>query len=176
MKQVDLRIVSATNRDLRAEIKSGAFREDLYYRLNAIEVLIPALADRPTDIVPLFEYFVGRTGDSRSVSKALSEAIGRHDWPGNVRELENEAKRLVALTPPGEALDPDLLSPRVREGGSGPNAQTRRTSSLMTKEEAERALVLEHLEAANGNKTLAAESLGISREGLRKKLLRLDLK
>lgn len=173
-KTVDVRFIAATNRDLQVEVEEGNFREDLLYRLNAITIELPPLRDRPGDILLLFHHFV-RTAAEKSgktvplVTPRLEQVIQDYAWPGNVRDLENEATRLVAVTPPGEALTVESLSKRIT--GSGVKAP----ASLPTLEESERRLIQLHLKEAGGNRTAAAKSLGLSREGLRKKMKRYDL-
>ena len=116
--KVDLRLVAATNQDLRAAVREGRFREDLYYRLNVIAVPIPPLRDRRDDIPLLAEHFL-RLYAARNerqlagFSRAAAEALSRYDWPGNVRELENTVERAVVLSR-GTAIELDDLPPEVR--------------------------------------------------------------
>jgi transcriptional regulator with PAS, ATPase and Fis domain len=171
---VDVRFFAATNRDLEEEVREGRFREDLLYRLNAITLELPPLKDRPGDILPLFHHFVEREAERTGrpaprVTRRLEEALTAHHWPGNVRDLENEARRLVALTPEGMPLTVDNLSRRIRA------ELPEEPAGLPDLEAAERALILRHLEEAGGNRSQAARTLGISREGLRKKMLRLGV-
>jgi len=139
--QVDCRIVAATNRDLMAEIAAGRFREDLYYRLNVIEITLPPLRDRPDDIPLLVSHFVdrfaaGAGGDTAAAAAAADRLPGvtpealavleRYSWPGNVRELENYIERALVLND-GEAITPDVLPPHVRglaPPRSGPSSTT----------------------------------------------------
>jgi Nif-specific regulatory protein/two-component system response regulator HydG len=173
-RTVDVRFFAATNRDLEEEVRAGRFREDLLYRLNAITLELPPLKERPADILPLFHHFVEREAErgGRSVPRItgrLEAALAEHTWPGNVRDLENEARRLVALTPEGMPLTVDNLSRRIR------TALPEEPGALPTLEQAERRLVQQHLEEAGGNRSQAARTLGVSREGLRKKMLRLGI-
>jgi Nif-specific regulatory protein/two-component system response regulator HydG len=171
---VDVRFLAATNRDLEEEVEGGRFREDLLYRLNAITLDLPALKDRPGDVLLLFHHFLREAAEREGrpvpeVPAAVWESLERYDWPGNIRELKNEALRLLALSPPGLPLAADALSRRIttgaRNGDAGP-------PSL---EAQERELIRQHLQRAAGNRTRAARSLGLSREGLRKKMKRLGL-
>ena len=119
--KVDLRLVAATNQDLRAAVREGRFREDLYYRLNVIAVPIPPLRDRRDDIPLLAEHFLQRYAARNNrhlsgFSRAAAEALARHEWPGNVRELENTVERAVVLSR-GTAIEIDDLPPEVRSGG-----------------------------------------------------------
>ena len=166
---IDVRFLAATNKRLDDEARAGRFRQDLLYRLNAITVELPALWQRPGDILLLFHHFLrqecARLGRAvPDVDPGLEHALERHDWPGNVRELENEARRSVGITPPGTPLTADRLSPRVvRADGTSPSPTT-------TLADTERVMVESALEECGGNRTAAARRLGISRETLRRKL------
>ncbi len=192
---VDVRFLAATNRDLEAEVAAGNFREDLLYRLNVVTLQLPPLRDRPNDILPLFYHFLKRTSQragrtAPEVSPRLERVLQQHAWPGNVRELENEVSRLVAVTPEGEPLLVDRLSPRLLKALFGdqpiptetapeparqstdPELEDRAPTSLA---EHEKELIEHTLRAEGYNKTRAAKRLGISREGLRKKMKRLGM-
>jgi two-component system NtrC family response regulator len=114
---VDVRILAATNRDLRARIRDGSFREDLYYRLNVVELAVPPLRERPDDIPPLVERFVSEFAGGReiTVSAAVVADLSRRPWPGNVRELKNACERMVILCR-GDEVSLDDLPPAP--GGS----------------------------------------------------------
>ena len=167
------RVVSATNRDLEREVKAGRFREDLFFRLNAITLQLPALHQRRDDVLPLFHHFL-REGARvaghavPAVSPALERRLVQHGWPGNVRELQNEAGRLLAVTPPGEPLTVERLSERITRGAPAAGA-------LPALADQERELIELHLRRHDGNRSQAARSLGISRETLRQKLKRYGL-
>ncbi|MEM9593794.1 MAG: sigma-54-dependent Fis family transcriptional regulator [Acidobacteriota bacterium] len=172
--RVDVRFVAATNRDLEEEVANGGFREDLLYRLNVITLELPALAERPDDVLPLFYHFLGQTcaQTERPVPKVtpeLEQVLQGYGWPGNVRELENEAKRLLAVCVEGQPLTVDRLSQRILRA-----AEKEKTAPASLAEQ-ERRLVEQHLRLAGGNRTRTAKSLGISREGLRKKMKRLGI-
>ncbi len=170
--RVDVRVIAASNRDLRKLIEAGAFREDLFYRLNVIRVEIPALRDRREDIPLLIEHFLEKhsTTRRRVDNGALARLMG-YSWPGNVRELENEVMRLVALA--DEVISAADLSPQI--GGGAPlrleNADDLRLKPRM--EHLERELIKRALERTGGNQSQAAKLLGLSRYGLLKKLKRL---
>jgi Nif-specific regulatory protein/two-component system response regulator HydG len=173
-KTVDVRFLAATNRDLDQEVARGRFREDLLYRLNVITIDLPPLCERPGDVLPLFFHFLRRSAEKArraepQVSPRLERMLQEYAWPGNVRELENEAKRLVAITPEGQPVTFDRLSPRITRSNGG------KPSALASLAEHEREIIELHLRQAGGNRTRAARSLGISREGLRKKMIRLQL-
>jgi transcriptional regulator with GAF, ATPase, and Fis domain len=173
-QHLDVRFVAATNRDLAEEVKAGRFREDLFYRLNALTLRLPALRERRGDVLPLFYHFL-KTGAARAsrevpeVSPRLERALCAHDWPGNIRELENEARRLLALTPPGMPLTVDRLSEHI-----APKSTAAPSPAGLA--EQERELIELHLRLSGGNRTRAAETLGISREGLRLMMKRHGLR
>ena len=172
---VDVRFLAATNRNLEEEVKAGRFREDLLYRLNVVTLDLPPLCERPADVLPLFYHFLRMSAEKSDrsepqVSPRLERVLQEYHWPGNVRELENEARRLVAVTPEDSPVTVDRLSPRIlksEEMGEKPSP-----ASLADQE---RELIELHLRVSGGNRTQAARSLGISREGLRKKMKRLQL-
>ncbi|MBE0606624.1 MAG: sigma-54-dependent Fis family transcriptional regulator, partial [Deltaproteobacteria bacterium] len=117
---VDVRIVASTNRDLRARIREGAFREDLYYRLNVVELTVPPLRERPDDIPPLVSRFVSEFAGGREIAvpAAVIEELSARPWPGNVRELKNACERMVILCRADE-VSLDDLPPVPREPGEG---------------------------------------------------------
>jgi Nif-specific regulatory protein len=170
VRTVDVRFLAATNRDLEARVNQGEFREDLFYRLNAITIYVPPLAARPDDVLPLFYFFLEQaaTKENRPVPRItpeLERALARHNWPGNVRELENEVKRILLMVPEGAPIRVSDLSSRLRHEIAKPKG-------LM---ESEKMLIEEHLRLYGGNRTKAAKSLGITREGLRKKMIRFRI-
>jgi DNA-binding NtrC family response regulator len=190
VQRYDVRFVAATNRDLAVEVQEGRFREDLLYRLNAVTLRVPPLRDRSGDILPLFYHFL-TTAAERSgrpvptVEPRLETALMSYGWPGNVRELENETQLLLALSPSGRSLSPDLLSPRLQEALIGvppppvslvPAAVVSATPpEPQTLAQQEKALVELHLRLASGNRTRAAKSLGVSRETLRQMMKRHNI-
>ena len=172
--KVDVRFVAATNRNLVDEVAAGRFREDLLYRLNVVTIELPPLRDRRDDILPLFFHFLSKASAKTShepprVSPRLERALEQYHWPGNVRELENEALRLLAVTGPGQPLTADRLSQRIT------HAEPVETSTPSTLADFEREVIEMQLRAHGGNRTRTAKALGISREGLRKKMKRLGL-
>jgi transcriptional regulator with GAF, ATPase, and Fis domain len=171
---VDVRFLAATNRRLEQEVREGRFREDLFYRLNAITLHLPALKDRPDDILPLFCHFLGQAAEKtgRSVPETtpqLDRVLRRYEWPGNVRELENEAYRLLMLTPPGQPLTAERLSNRIAE------ATSEAASDAAGAAEREKERIELQLRLAGGNRTHAARALGVSRETLRQRMKRYGL-
>ncbi len=172
---VDVRILAATNRNLKEEIEKGGFRADLYYRLNVINIHVPPLRERPEDIPLLIAFFSERGSkmmgrESVSFSQAAMDRLLAYPWPGNVRELENEVERAIALAQ-GSKIDLDDLSENVLAH----NPETRTDLSLPPVKRAERLLIEKTLRSVRGNKSEAARLLGLSREGLRRKLLRYGL-
>jgi Nif-specific regulatory protein len=173
---VDVRIVAATNRNLEEEVKTGRFREDLYYRLKVFPLRAPALRDRRDDIPLLAGAFLKRYASEldKSVggfSQQAMELLVAYDWPGNVRELQNEVQRLVIQLDEGAFVVPELLSERIRcvEGIVGKAGMVKGTLREMM-DQVEKYLLLESLRDHANNKTNAAKTLGITREGLHKKL------
>ncbi|MBP3731056.1 MAG: sigma-54-dependent Fis family transcriptional regulator [Mailhella sp.] len=181
---VDLHLISATNADLEQAVREGRFREDLYYRINVVELKLPPLCERGDDILLLAQSFLERfcaeMGRERLVlSPAVQGLLLRYSWPGNVRELNNEMRRASALTE-GNRIELSDLSERIRCSeagraymrGTGNDAEPAELSFNL--QHAEDMLIGRALKSAGGSKTKAAALLGITREGLRKKLLRME--
>ena len=160
--KTDIRIVAATNRDLAAYVRAGKFREDLYYRLNVIDLHLPALRERVGDVPLLVSRFLGEFG-GKSVSPEAMKLLEAYTWPGNVRELRNAVEKMCVLSPTGEIGVDDVPDEMKRDGA--PSAIT-----LGTLEETEKAKILAVLEEVGGNRTKAAERLGISRRTIYRKL------
>jgi two-component system response regulator PilR (NtrC family) len=176
------RVVAATNRRLEDEVAAGRFREDLYYRLNVIEVVLPPLRDRREDIPLLVAHFVAKYGselgrDVQCVSEAAQGKLVAYDYPGNVRELENVIERAVALSRGGE-IDVSVLPPtvvRARAASGAPRLPAEGVSLETVLAEFERGLLLEALEQCGGVKKRAAARLGISFRSFRYRLEKLGL-
>jgi transcriptional regulator with GAF, ATPase, and Fis domain len=181
-EQVDVRFIAATNRDLESEVKTGKFRADLFFRLSAITLRLPPLRDRPHDIRLLAEHFV-RTAAARfgrpapRLAEDCLSILMAYSFPGNVRELESEMARLAALASPDVPCGADLLNDRIRNRGSGQGVASSQAAPVapMSLQEMEKQLISSVLQHTGGNRTRAAEILGISREGLRTKLQRLEV-
>ena len=174
----DTRLLAATNRELEEEIKRGNFRSDLYYRLNVIAVHLPPLRQRRDDIPLLAETFLRRLGELRGeqpkqLSAQALETMQEYAWPGNVRELENAIERAVILTT-GEEIGLSALPERLTERRSEPLV-TERVPANPTLETIERAYILWVLQSEGGNKTRAAEVLGIDPSTLHRKLARFGV-
>jgi two-component system NtrC family response regulator len=169
----DIRVVAATNRDLRALVREGRFREDLYYRLAVLEVELPPLRARPADIAPLAAFFLAQFSlrfgrDVRGVSPAALALLQGHPWPGNVRELRNTLERAVLLCE-GPNLAPDdiqLMASAPTALGSSDTA-FRLPEGGVVLSDLERDLVRQALERSGGNQTRAAQLLGMTRDQLR---------
>ena len=180
-KQVDVRIICATNRDLAAEVEKGRFRQDLYYRLMVFPIKLPPLRERREDIPSLAAHFLKRYTEEYRVdlpgfSQDALDALQSYNWPGNIRELENEVQRLVIQAEPGHWIEVTDLSPRLRkiEGTITRIAPQKGTLKEMM-EQVERWLITEALREHNNNKTKTAVTLGITREGLHKKLAKFGV-
>jgi DNA-binding NtrC family response regulator len=156
-----VRIISATNTDLRAAIARGAFREDLYYRINVIELAVPPLAKRPKDILPLARAFLGPT---HQLEKEAEVALCAHAWPGNVRELQNAIKRACLLSPNRYITSQSL-------GLESPPSETRLAVREPDRREIERAL-----NKTGGVVARAARELGLSRQALYRRMDRLGIR
>lgn len=196
IEKVNVRVVASTNRDLASEAKSGVFREDLYYRLAVVELIVPPLRDRKDDIPELAAEFARRYGERFGLGKvvlepALVDALAREDWPGNVRQLENTIARLAALSSGGiigladyeaasgitPATSQDAMP--IAEGHEqedSPAPDARNGPSLKEQVEAfERGLVARALDATGGNQSEAARRLGVSRVTLIDKMKKYNL-
>ena len=190
--KVDVRIMAATNRDLEAAYKVGAFRKDLYFRLNVVTVHVPGLRERRSDIPMLVQWFLERyaPGTDLRVSNAAMKALIQYDWPGNVRELENCVERAVALGD-GQLIDLGDLPPAIANASNvqglpamsasdgaavGAEAAARPGALSSTDlEDIERATIRRVFEQVNGDKALAGRMLGISRATLYRKLKRYNI-
>ena len=174
---VDVRIVAATNRDLEEEVRRGHFRSDLFYRLNVIALELPSLRDRRDDLVLLIDHFFQELAAEReSAPKALSsealDAVMVYDWPGNVRELQNALEHAVVLSK-GTLIEPGALPERITRRRREPLV-AERSSPNPSLEVIERAYIMWVLQAEGGNKTRAAEVLGIDPSTLYRKLSRYE--
>jgi DNA-binding NtrC family response regulator len=174
---VDVRVIAATNRDLQTAVDEGRFREDLYFRINVIQLELPPLRARGGDVLLLAQRFLeaiaGRSGKPvTGLSKPVAEKLLQYGWPGNVRELRNAVERAVALTR-FETLAVEDLPERIRAyRRSDVLLSSDDPSELATLEEVERRYILHVLRAVGGNRTLAARVLGVGRKTLYRKLLR----
>lgn len=181
-KPVDFRLIAATNRDLRAMVQEGTFREDLYYRLHVIPITIPPVRSRRDDIVPLclhfLEYFCKKYDLKKSFSDRVLEEVQQYDWPGNVREIRNFVERMVVMTPPAAVMISSIPSGMMNDAladtervaaeplpGTAPHQPGVRSAAALDRE-----TVLAALAACGGNREKTAEYLGISRRYLQYKI------
>jgi DNA-binding NtrC family response regulator len=185
-RKVDVRIVSATNADLQRAIGQGRFREDLYFRLNVIELKLPPLAERPDDILPLAEHFLASfdtAGDQPlRIADDARAALCQYEWPGNVRELHNRMHRASLICSNRVVRTQDLGLDAAQATGSGggaePTPRTRdsdRPGAAPGAHEPERALIEEALLRASGVVSKAAAELGMSRQALYRRMERLGI-
>lgn len=198
---VDVRIIASTNKDLEKEVREGRFREDLYYRLNAITIQIPPLRKRPEDVIPLIQYFLNKYSKelgvgNRTMSDEAKELVLGYNWPGNVRELENIIKRVLVLSSDSVITKKTLIeaAPHLESRGRQDsdtfyriitdelnylfeNSKDEITGEIYDKiiKKVEKPLIESVLGITNGNKKKAAQILGINRNTLSKKMEQLGL-
>jgi two-component system response regulator HupR/HoxA len=186
-RKVDVRVIAATNRDLRAEVTEKRFREDLFYRLRVVEIHLPPLRERRSDIPALAHRFLDfaskKMGRSlKGFTQSAMERLMAHSWGGNVRELENEIERVVALAGPTELVSVDMLSEEIRGGGGtatieendGAGASDRLLDLNLAVDALKRRMIEDAIRET-GSKSRAAERLGIPRQSLQKMMKRLAL-
>jgi len=176
--RVDVRIVAATNRELEEAVREGSFREDLYYRLSVIPVVLPPLRDRRTDIPLLVEHFLAKyreSGRNREINEAALKILADYDWPGNVRQLESVIERALLLGE-GPQIMPEDLPAAVRAGITAPPGPMgiEFPESGIDLEALERSLIVKALEKAGGNVSRAARLLGLSRRTLQYRLEKMQ--
>ena len=183
-KRIDVRVVAATHKDLKAEVAAGRFRADLYYRLTTMIITALPLRQRPMDIIPIANSLLGQYAPGFGKPEAFLPPLTRqkmheYPWPGNVRELQNEIQRLLVLSR-GNELGPELLSDDVRQAATASHsacvAWHERPLALKSRVEMlEKQLITDALDHFQGNKSQTAEALGLSRVGLANKLERYDI-
>ena len=179
-RTVDVRIIAATNRDLKQEVENGSFREDLYYRLHVIQIDMPPLREYLEDVPLLAKHLLTRAKEDANKSVGgltvgAIRALTNYNWPGNVRELENEIRRAVALAEEDGAITPDLFSESI--GHTVSDTPVEYQGHLQDHvQEYERRLIRDALEKCEGNITHTARELGMTRVGLHKKINRLGLR
>lgn len=170
-EQSDLRLIAATNADFAALIQNGEFRQDLYYRLNTLEFRIPSLRERPADIAPLCQFFLHKHGqryhkaDLTLDPNALSR-LQRYNWPGNIRELSHLIERAVLLTQNKTISVKELVLPEDQQAAAAPTTSL----PMMTLEQAELTLIRQALQHCHGNKQKTADTLGITKSSLYRRL------
>ena len=174
--RVDVRVLAATNKDLRQAIEEGAFRDDLYFRLNVVPIFVPPLRERRTDIEPLAEYFLAEFARQyghrvKTLDAAALTALRSHDWPGNVRELRNVLER-VAIMVPGETIGSDDLAFLRGERRAEDDVESSTTALTLqqARERFERDYIVKALVAQQGNISRTADALGVERSNLYRKM------
>lgn len=179
--QVDVRIIAATNVDLRQMAREGRFREDLYYRLNVITIDLPPMRQRREDIPLLVEHFISKFAEEnerpvRQIAPEALRALIEYGWPGNVRELENVVERAVVLSS-GPTVTLDLLPDHIAGRGAGLSMLEHRADASLFEivEECERRIIVDMLERCNWNQTEAAEKFKIPLSTLNQKIKRLSI-
>jgi two-component system, NtrC family, response regulator AtoC len=177
-----LRVVAATNKNLREAVKEGAFRQDLYFRLNVIQIVIPPLRERPDDILPLAKFFIEHYNRKfkrsiEGVSEDAARLLLRHDWPGNVRELRNAIERAMILEETALISTASLpITISHPDGRSDLILPVDIPTEGMSLEDNERLLLARALEKTAGNQTQAARLLRITRDTLRYKMKKFNLR
>jgi DNA-binding NtrC family response regulator len=168
---VDSRLVAATNRDLGEAVNNGQFRDDLYYRINVVEMIVPPLTERREDILPLARHFAAEfAGAPVRLSPQATQCLLAYGWPGNVRELRNAIQRACLLCR-GDVILPEHLPPKIAAGASGAGERQVASGRLP---QVERATIIATLAECKGNRTQAAKKLGISRRTLIYKLRAIE--
>ena len=177
-RQVNVRIIASTNRNLEEEISKGNFREDLYYRINVFQITPPPLRERTDDILFLAQNFLEKFArrHKKPVPHVLPQAMDllvRYPWPGNVRQLENEMERAITMASGEKTISPDLLSDRIRRNVPDymePDLETDQVSLKDVVRSVECRMISQALERVQGNRSQAAKNLGLSRQGLLNKI------
>jgi two-component system nitrogen regulation response regulator NtrX len=175
--KVDARVLAATNKDLQTEIRTGNFREDLYFRLNVIPIFVPPLRERLDDIQVLAEHFMAEFAREygrrlKRFEMAATTVLQHYPWPGNVRELRNVIERLVIMVP-GDAIsaeDLSFLDPNPLVRTAPPQASSERMTLHEARDRFERDLILRTLAEQQGNMSKTAEVLGVERSNLYRKM------
>lgn len=173
-RPVDIRVVTATNRDLEQMVRQGTFRQDLYFRLNVVVLKTPALRERPQDIIPLAEYFLKVQSDLyneplKKISQPVAEVLTCYPWPGNVREIANVMEHSHVLAS-GDTVELSDIPLRLQTANSKPVM-----TDQMSLEDVERQTIAQALKRSNYNKALASRMLGINIQRLNRRIIRLGI-
>jgi transcriptional regulator with AAA-type ATPase domain len=178
--EIDLRVIASTNKNLVDEIKNGNFREDLYYRLNEVNIKMPPLRELREDIKTLCEYFLENFENElrtkkKNISKEAMDYLVNYNWPGNIRELKNEIKRVSILSEANTITSEDLSS-SIKQFFTNKQTDDEKSKSLKDAvTDLEKTMIVDALEESNGNKQKASKILGVTRQGLTKKIKRYGL-
>jgi DNA-binding NtrC family response regulator len=176
--KVDVRIIAATNKNLHELVENNLFRQDLYYRLNVVPIMLPPLRERKEDIIQLSDYFLEKSSRisgkaKKKITKKAMEMLIGYNWPGNIRELENVIERCVVITR-GESIDCiDLPADFQQNKNEGHIASVDKLDSVL--DSAEKDIIIKSLRECNGNRTKASEVLGISRRSLHRKIIKYNI-
>jgi DNA-binding NtrC family response regulator len=185
--KVDVRLITATNRNLLQDVKDGRFREDLYYRLNVFPTHLPSLRERKEDILPLTDYFIEKFNKKldrsvKHIDTKVKEVLVRYEWPGNIRELENFIERIVLMAG-GDIITFADIPQEWKSAAEvlfiAPPAGQKKPFKDFVKshmEEVEKQSIIQCLEECGGNVTKAAQRLGLSRKGLQLKMIKYNLR
>jgi DNA-binding NtrC family response regulator len=185
--KVDVRLISATNRNLLQDVKDGRFREDLYYRLNVFPTHLPPLRERKEDILLLTEYFIDKFNRKldrtvKHIDSRVKDVLANYDWPGNIRELENFIERIVLMAS-GDTITFEDIPPEWRSAAEAFSVSAKTGQKKPFKdfvkshmEEVEKQTIVQCLEECGGNVTKAARRLGLSRKGLQLKMIKYNLR
>jgi len=179
VKSVDVRVIAATNRNLKEMVEDGRFREDLFYRLNVINIHVPSLRERRDDIPRLVDYFLNKfyrpSGVRKTITPEALDTLMAYNWPGNVRQLENEIQRAIVMSGKSLVIARENLSPQI-SSASASLFQVKATGSLKTMlEHLERQIILDGLRRNHWNKSRLSKELGISRATLIWKITKYGL-
>ncbi len=170
--QLDIRVIAATNKDLREEVQKGTFREDLYYRLDVLPLHWPPLRERQEDILPIAQFFIKKYQDGShcQLSQDAMVALSQYHWPGNIRELENVIQRALVMRHGDYITAHDLMLPVKLIGAVSEEMPANKLGHVEVKKQAEYQYILDKLREFNGNRTKTANALGVSTRALRYKL------
>ena len=170
--QLDIRVIAATNKDLREEVKNGTFREDLYYRLDVLPLHWPPLRERSEDILPISQFFINKYQDGSQchLSQDAMMALSQYHWPGNIRELENVIQRALVMRHGDYITAHDLMLPVELISPIQTSTPSQSMGHVEAKKQAEYQYILEQLRQYGGNRTKTANALGVTTRALRYKL------
>lgn len=183
-RRVDVRIIAATNKELKKQVEKGLFRKDLFYRINTLHINIPPLRDRKEDILPLFHHFLEsytkiRNVEKKEINSEVFKLLVNHNWPGNIRELKNLVERLIALSGKSETIEPEHLSMEIlANSSSNTSAENRNKDNSNLKHSLqflEKNIIKEVLKRVKCNKTITSRELGISRATLNNKIEKFSI-
>ena len=170
-KKIDVRILAATNKDLKKMVENGEFREDLYYRLNVININLPPLREKIEDIPRLVENFLKISGSSfekgdKKISPTAMDVLTNYYWPGNIRQLENEIEKVCVLAGDETEITEEMLSSEIRDGAVIPTELNLNGNLKEAVKSLEKRMILDGLKKCNWNKSKLSKELGISRASL----------